>query len=86
MNEHLSSAAVSVLADHSDYGWHPGPYFWIFPLLFWLGLITLGIVFRRGRRRDDGIGTLRSAFARGEISEEDFLTRLEVLRRSRRRF
>ncbi|MFI5780026.1 hypothetical protein [Nocardia sp. NPDC051570] len=87
MNIHLYSAAVSLLADqHSDYGGGPWPYFWIFPLLFWLGLITVGFVFRRGCRRDRGIGTLRSAFARGEIGEEDYLTRLAVLRRSRRRF
>ncbi len=85
MNTHLYATAVSVLADHGDYG-HPWPYFWIFPVLFWIGLISFGFLFRRGCRRGSGIGTLRSSFARGEISEEDYLTRLEVLRRSRRRF
>ncbi|MGY2062586.1 hypothetical protein ACW9HQ_47535, partial [Nocardia gipuzkoensis] len=74
MNTHLYTTTVSVLADHSEYGHHPWPYFWIFPVLFWIGLITLGFVFRRGCRRDNGIGTLRSSFARGEISEEDYLT------------
>ncbi|MBF6332774.1 SHOCT domain-containing protein [Nocardia transvalensis] len=84
MNTYLTSTTVSVLADHADYGWHPWPFFWIIPILFWLTVIAL-FVFRRGFGRDNGIGTLRSAYARGEISEEDYLTRLDVLRRSRRR-
>ncbi|MFF0493203.1 hypothetical protein ACFYTQ_29610 [Nocardia sp. NPDC004068] len=78
MNEYLSAAA--------EYGWHPWPFFWIFPVLFWLAAITFAVRFRRGCGRDSGVGLLRSAFARGEISEEDYLSRLAVLRRSRRLF
>ncbi|MBO0856385.1 MAG: hypothetical protein J2P18_21770 [Nocardia sp.] len=74
-----------MLADHCQYGWHPWPFFWIFPLLFWI-VVIVGLVrlARRGGFRDSGIGTLRSSFARGEISEDDYLSRLEVLRRTRR--
>ncbi|MEU6564477.1 hypothetical protein [Nocardia nova] len=79
----MTSATTNLVADH--YGWHPWPFFWIFPLLFWLVVIAgLALLVRRSSLRDSGIGALRSSFARGEISEEDYLSRLEVLRRTRR--
>ncbi|MFJ1458619.1 hypothetical protein [Nocardia sp. N2S4-5] len=84
MNIYTSPETMSFLADHYDGGPHPWPFFWIFPVLFWLTVIAVVFVSRRARWRDRGIGTLRSAFARGEIDEDQYLTRLEVLRRTRR--
>ncbi|QIS08393.1 hypothetical protein [Nocardia arthritidis] len=75
--------------DHATYladqtGWHPWPYFWIFPLLFWTTFIVLAVVLRRRfYRRTSGIGALRTAFARGEISEDEYRSRLTVLREKR---
>ncbi|NKY84332.1 hypothetical protein [Nocardia veterana] len=78
--------ATTYLADHHGYGWHPWPFFWIFPVVFWLLVATaVVLVARRGGFRDPGVATLRAAFARGEISEQDYLNRLDVLRRTRRR-
>ncbi len=85
MTHHLSSATTNLLADQYHHSWHPWPFFWIFPLLFWTVVIIGLVVFaRRGWFRDRGIGTLRSSFARGEIDEQDYLNRLEILRRTRR--
>ncbi|MBB5913332.1 putative membrane protein [Nocardia transvalensis] len=84
MNIYAHPEALTFLADHYDGDWHPWPFFWIFPVVFWLAVIGVIVVSRRARWRDRGIGTLRTAFARGEIDEDQYLTRLEVLRRTRR--
>ncbi|MFI5536091.1 hypothetical protein ACIA5H_06825 [Nocardia sp. NPDC051900] len=86
MNIFTRPEAVSFLADHYDGGWHPWPFFWIFPLLFWLTVVTV-LVFARRRfiGRVSGIGALRIAFARGEITEEQYRSRLAVLSEPRRK-
>ncbi|MFG1797032.1 hypothetical protein [Nocardia sp. NPDC049149] len=76
--------AMTFLADHYD-GWHPWPFFWIFPLLFWIGF--LAVVFFARRRfagHQSGIGALRTAFAKGEITEDQYRSRLAVLREPKR--
>src|SRR4051812_9513413 len=80
MNIFTYPEAMSVLADHYDGAWHPWPFFWIFPLLFWLTF--LAVVFFAQRRfigRASRIGALRTAFARGEITQEQYRSRLAVL-------
>ncbi|MEU1998567.1 hypothetical protein ABZ511_29355 [Nocardia gamkensis] len=85
MNIFTHPEAVGFLADHYDGGWHPWPFFWIFPLLFWLTVVAV-LVFARRRfiGRASGIGALRTAFARGEITEEQYRSRLAVLSEPRR--
>ncbi|MEV5838221.1 SHOCT domain-containing protein [Nocardia sp. NPDC052112] len=81
MNIFTQPVAMTFLADHYDGGWHPWPFFWIFPMLFWATVI---VVFVFARRRfwahQSGIGALRTAFARGEITEDQYRSRLAVLR------
>ena len=68
----------------AEAGWHGGPWFLVFPLL-WIALF-LG-VWLVIRRRDER-GTTRSAesvlgerYARGEITADEYSERLDVLRR-----
>ncbi|MFF3227877.1 SHOCT domain-containing protein [Nocardia suismassiliense] len=72
---------LTFLADHYDGGWHPWPFFWIVPLLFWIAVLTVAFLARRRfAGRAGGVGTLRTAFARGEITEDEYRSRLAVLR------
>ncbi|WP_433600829.1 SHOCT domain-containing protein [Nocardia sp. CA-135953] len=81
MNIFTQPEAVTFLADHYDGGWHPWPFFWIFPVLFWATIIVVFVFARRRfRTHRSGIGALRIAFARGEISEDQYRSRLAVLR------
>ncbi|MFB8279909.1 hypothetical protein [Nocardia colli] len=85
MNISTHPEAIVFLADHYDGGWHPWPFFWIFPLLFWITFLTLAFFARRRFiGRDSGVGALRTAFARGEITEDQYRSRLAVLREPRR--
>ncbi len=65
-------------------GPHGGPWFLLFPL-FWFTVIVVAIfLFRRGRpgwRSASAEVMLGELFARGEISEEEYRKRREVLRR-----
>ena len=74
-------AATTVLAE-TCYG-HDGPHgFFLFPLLL---LVVLLLVVRPWRRRHcrggGGEQVLAERFARGEIGEEEFRSRRDVLRR-----
>lgn len=71
--------------------WHDGGMhwgwggFWILVALVLAVLLWGGMRSRSGGRRSGGVGRdaeeeLRSRFARGEIDEEEFARRLEVLR------
>jgi putative membrane protein len=74
-----------------DGGGFLGPWILV-PFLFWIGLLVLvALVVRRlfpGRRRDGGTGAprdsaeeiLRERFARGEVSEGEYLRALGILR------
>lgn len=81
MNIFTQPEAMTYWADHYGGGWHPWPFFWIFPLLFWVTFIVI-VVFARRRfwGHQSGIGALRTAFARGEITEDQYRSRLAVLR------
>jgi putative membrane protein len=64
---------------------------WIFPLMFWL-LILVGIFFLARRKHDwrewhgvrSGEAVLAERYAKGEISEEEYRQRKEVLREGRK--
>ena len=79
-------AATAVMHGPWGYGWG-GPWFLIFPL-FWIAVIALFVIFgpRRWRRnammhQNQGAeSVLRERFARGEIDENEYRARLEVLR------
>ncbi len=81
MNIRTRPEVITFLADHYDGGWHPWPFFWIFPVLFWATIIVI-FVFARRRfwTHQSGIAALRTAFARGEITEDQYRSRLAVLR------
>jgi putative membrane protein len=63
----------------------PGPWWPVFPILFW-GLLVAGLIFW-ARRRPGGWhrgpsaeAVIAERYARGEVSEEEYRTRLAVLR------
>jgi putative membrane protein len=68
------------------YGWGHGPGLWfLIPLTFWLLVIVAAVVWWRlwWRRRPAPPGpesALGEAFARGEITEQEYRSRLAVLR------
>jgi putative membrane protein len=66
---------------HPD-GWGNGPGWWVLvPATFWLIVITTAIVWWRRRPVTSGPeAALGEAFARGEITEDDYRSRLAVLR------
>ena len=88
---------LSTLLTHPagyGWGWGPGPWFLLVPL-FWFGLVALLFVIGGRRRRRflaewDGPrgggarAVLAERFARGEIDETEYRTRLEVLLASER--
>lgn len=80
MNTLTEAVMATGLHEHA-YG-HGGPWFLLIPL-FWIAVIaTLIVVFkRRGPWRHHGAeGVLRDRFARGEVTEEEYRQRLEILR------
>jgi putative membrane protein len=73
---------LPVLSAHPA-GWHDGgPGLWILvPIAFWLAVIVVAVVWWRRRPAAPGPeATLGEAFARGEITEEEYRARLAVLR------
>lgn len=85
MTTYLTPETATLLAAHYNGDWHPWPFFWIFPLLFWITIIVLAVLVGRSRfRRDTGVGALRDAYARGEITEAQYRERLAVLRETKR--
>ena len=85
MNTILSLAPVTELIAHdrwNDGG--PGPWFLVFPILFWTAVIVVLVLARRRFQGRSGEGTLRDAYARGEITETEYRARLAVLRQTRR--
>ncbi|HZE37590.1 MAG TPA: SHOCT domain-containing protein [Stackebrandtia sp.] len=80
----ITTAMSTGLAHWGHYGWGGGPWFLLFPL-FWIAVIVvIAAVFRRKRGgwhyNHGAEGVLRERFAKGEISEEEYRQRLEVLR------
>jgi putative membrane protein len=83
----LTDAVVQARSDHWD---GPGPWWPLFPLL-WLfiiaGVVTLFVISgRRNRHRAGaraGESRLAERFAAGEIAEEEYRSRLDVLKEKR---
>jgi putative membrane protein len=63
-------------------GWGSGPGWWfLIPLTFWLLVIVTAVVWwRRRPARPGPESTLGEAFARGEMTEDEYRSRLAVLR------
>lgn len=84
----LSAQTSLILAEHVDGrygpGWGPGPWFVLVPIAFWVTVIVLVLLTRRRWRGRHGESTLRDVFARGEITEAEYRSRLAVLRETRR--
>jgi putative membrane protein len=94
----MLTATTEVLANGPHYGWGgPGPFFFIFPLLWFLLFATvIFLIARRARRGPRGgwggpwaahgaagadpVTLLGTRFARGEIDEAEYRSRLSVLR------
>jgi putative membrane protein len=64
----------------------PGAWWPIFPITFW-ALVLLGVFLWFRRSRGDRLAvaeaTLADRYARGDISEEEYRSRLDVLRNRR---
>jgi putative membrane protein len=94
----MLTATTEVLANGPHYGWGgPSPFFFIFPLLWFLLFVTVIILIARRARRGpragwggpwaahaaagtDPVTLLGTRFARGEIDEAEYRSRLTVLR------
>lgn len=94
----MLTATTEVLANGPHYGWGgPGPFFFIFPLLWFLLFATVVFLIARRARRGprpgwggpwaahaaagaDPVTLLGTRFARGEIDEAEYRSRLSVLR------
>jgi putative membrane protein len=93
----MLTATTEVLANGPHYGWGgPGPFFFIFPLLWFLLFATVVFLIARRARRGprggwggpwaahtagaDPVTLLGNRFARGEIDEAEYRSRLAVLR------
>lgn len=93
----MLTATTEVLANAGHGGWGgPGPFFFIFPLLWFLLFATVVfLIARRARRGPRGWGgpwaaqaaagtdpvtLLGTRFARGDIDEAEYRSRLAVLR------
>jgi len=73
--------AFLAYAAHPD-GWGGGPGLWfLIPLTFWLVVLAAAVVWWRRRPAAPGPeDALGEAFARGQITEEEYRSRLAVLR------
>ncbi len=77
---------------HWDHGGGPGPWWPVFPILwflFWAAIIVTAIVLWRRHRHErpaqSALSVLADEFARGNITEDEYEQRLSVLRRLRGR-
>jgi putative membrane protein len=70
--------------DPDRWGPGPGPWFLLFPLFFWTAVVLFFVFGRRRWLGRQGEGTLRDAYARGDVSESEYRARLAVLRETRR--
>jgi len=80
----ILSITTSLAHNPDHWGPGPGPWFLVFPLLFWTAVVLLFVFGRRRWLGRLGEGTLRDAYARGEVSESEYRARLAVLRQTRR--
>jgi putative membrane protein len=84
----MLTALAPAVAAAAPYAWHGGPGFpfFVFPFVFFGTIVVLAIVFgvlRRGnwRARSDARAVLADRFARGDISAEEYRSRLSELTR-----
>ena len=83
----ITDAVVQARSDHGD---GPGPWWPLFPLLWLLivaGVVTLFVISGRRNRHHAGArageSRLAERFAAGEIAEEEYRHRLDVLKEKR---
>lgn len=70
-----------ITATHEHWGDGPGPVFPFFFLAFWLAVIGAFFIFRRGTGpRRNGEALLAERYARGDITEDEYRLRRDVLR------
>jgi putative membrane protein len=74
---------MKIYASHETMTFFPWPFL-IIPLIFWATFIFFVVTARRRYRGRSGEGTLRQAFARGEVTEDEYRARLAVLQETRR--
>lgn len=81
----VNTETTAALADnyYVHDGWSGPPFFVFVPIAIWLTIIAVVIVARRRSHGRQGVGTLRDSFARGEIDEAEYRTRLAVLKETR---
>ena len=92
----LTGAVVptEAVASVAHPGWGPGPWWFVFPLLWFLLFASVVFLVARRARRGGGPGGWRATgpdpvailgerYARGEIDEQEYRTRLAVLRGGR---
>jgi putative membrane protein len=84
----MMTLATEVLARGAD--WGPGPWWPVFPLLWLLFFGAVVFLVVRSRRNWPRLHSGRSAedvlgerYARGEINEDEYRERLNVLKKSR---
>ena len=96
----LTGAAVvpsEAVAHVAHAGWGPGPWWFVFPLLWFLLFASVIFLIARRARRGwgpggpgawqtagpDPVAILGERYARGEIDEQEYRSRLAVLREGR---
>ncbi|MFD4366580.1 hypothetical protein [Rhodococcus sp. NPDC058521] len=83
INEY-TTAGMLLAENYQHHAWGPGPWFILIPIAFWTTVVILILVARRRFRGRSGEATLRDHYAKGDISESDYRSRLAVLRETRR--
>ncbi|UTT59521.1 SHOCT domain-containing protein [Cellulosimicrobium cellulans] len=82
---------TDAVASWGHAGWGPGPWWFVFPLLWFLLFASVVFLVARRARRGGGPGGWRTSgpdpvailgerYARGEIDEQEYRSRLAVLR------
>lgn len=77
---------INAVSAFGHYGWGAGPWWLLFPLLWfllWAAVIVAGIVLwrRRNHPTSSAQSVLAEEFARGNLTEEEYEQRLAALRR-----
>jgi putative membrane protein len=80
---------ISALSEFGPHGWGVGPWWPLFPLLWfllWAAVIVTAIVLWRRRHHPtrSAQAVLAEEFARGNITEEEYEQRLATLQRHNR--
>lgn len=83
MNIVAETVMTSDMPAHAG-NWHGGPWFLLFPLAWIVVIVVIAVIFKRRRgpwhHHNGAEAVLRERFARGEVTEEEYRQRMEVLR------